>query len=284
MQKGTLIRIVICLICAMGIVFCLFMILPQLRDYREAEQAYDTLEKQVVTITPTPSAPVEEPAVEEEEEEPVEAAEEIPEIPNENWWYEDVHIDFDALENQNKEIIAWIRFDHQDQVPIDYPVVHAQNNDKYLHTDIHGKSSKAGTLFFEAAVPNPLSDEYRVDIIYGHMMKNGTMFAPLKKYTKQASFYENNPFFTVYAKGEALRYRIFSVFITKAGSDVYRYGYTKNDKQYQEHIDYLKSHSKVQGAEPDYGHRILVLSTCAKSNSDDRIVVIGEMIDRKSTG
>ena len=281
MQKGTLIRIIICLICAAGIVFCVSRIISQLRDYQEAEQTYDRLEKQVVTITPP-----EEPGVVENEnvEEPAEPFEEIPETPNENWWYEDVHIDFDALEKQNREIIAWIRFDHQDQVPIDYPVVHAQDNDKYLYTDIHGKSSKAGTLFFEAAVPAPLSDEYKVDIIYGHLMKNGSMFAPLKKYIKQASFYDYNPFFTVYVKGEALRYRIFSVFITEAGSDVYRYGYTDFNEQYREHIDYLNSHSKIQGDEPEYGHRILVLSTCAKSRSNDRIVVIGELIDRKSTG
>lgn len=281
MKKGTLIRIMICLICAVGIVFCLSRIIPQFLDYQEAEQTYDKLEKQVVTIT----TPEEQPAVVENEEEPEEAVEEeVPLLPNENWWYEDVHIDFDALERQNREIIAWIRFDHQDQAPIDYPVVHAENDDKYLYTDIHGKSSKAGTLFFEAAVPTPLSEEYKVDIIYGHLMKNGTMFAPLKKYIKQASFYDNNPYFTVYVKGEALRYRIFSVFITEAGSDVYRYGYTDYNEQYREHIDYLSSHSKVQGDKPDYGHRILVLSTCAKSNSNDRIVVIGELIDRKSTG
>lgn len=273
MRKGMIVRIIICLICVAGIIYCLSRILPELREYREAEETYDILEKQVVTVTEDTKEPENTGEAEEEGTAPW----------NENWWYEEISIDFDTLLQQNSDIVAWIRFDHQDQTPINYPVVHAQDDKTYLSRDIHGKTSKAGTLFFEAEIPEPLSDQYKKDILYGHLMKNGSMFASLKKYVKEDAFYENNPFFTVYRKGEALRYRIFSAFITKAGSEAYDYGFTESDEKYRDHLEYLVSHSRVHGEAPEEDHRILTLSTCAKSHSNERIVVTGELVDRKST-
>ena len=282
MKKGTVIRIILCVICIVGIIFCLFHIISELRDYRESEQTYEKLEKKAVSVTGNMEEPDDPTIFDESAGE--ETGQENGEPLNENWWFEDVSINFDLLQQQNSMIAAWIRFDHQDQVPIDYPVLLPDNDQQYLHKDIYGKTSKAGSLFFEADNRTPLTGAYKKDIIYGHMMKNGSMFAPLKKYLKEDSFYSNNPYFTVYIKGEALRYRIFSVFITEAGSEVYEYGFTETDELYRKHIDYLTAQSKVHGTEPDYEHNILTLSTCAKSNSNQRIVVTAEQIDRKATG
>ena len=284
MQKGTLVRVLICLVCVTGIVFCISRIIPELQDYRKAERTYEKLEEQAVTVIKNPEASGEAETVISEEKTGGDTEEEVAVPRNENWWYEDVSIDFDLLYRQNRDIAAWIRFDDQDDIPIDYPVVLPDNDEQYLHKDIYGKASKAGTLFFEADNRTPVSDVYKKDIIYGHMMKNGSMFAPLKKYLKEKSFCKDHPYFTVYKKGEAFRYRIFSVFVTTAGSEVYEYGFMESDELYRKHIDYLKKHSEVHDYEPDYGHSILTLSTCAKSHSNQRIVVTGEQIDRKPTG
>jgi sortase B len=292
MAKGIVIRIVICLICVVGIVFCLLNIIPDLRDYRASEQTYDALEEQVVSVAadepeeaePEPEPVQEEEIAEEAVEEPV--TEEAPAEPShgDDWWYREVSIDFETLQKQNREIVAWIRFDNKKQIAIDYPVTHTNNNDKYLHTDIYGKQRKAGTLFFEAGIQNPVSSGHMKDIIYGHMMKDGSMFAPLKKYVKDSSVYKNNQFFTVYKRGAAYRYRIFSYFITTNGSPVYEYGFTEPDDAYRAHLDYLESHSRVHDFEPDVRNPVLTLSTCSKSHSDERIVINAELIDTKVTG
>lgn len=261
--KGLQILIVILAgICAAGIVICLWLLVPSLMDYRHSAKDYQTLQEQVVSVQNIGEAS---------------------ENDADSWWYTDVSIDFDSLQAKNPDIIAWIRFDNLDQIGIDYPVVHTDNNDDYLHTDIYGNHRKSGTLFFEARIPDPLTSSHKKDIIYGHLMKDGSMFAPLKKYINDPSIYEDNQYFTVYKRGEAFRYRIFSYFITTAGSDVYTFGFTKPNEAYRAHIDMLKSHSMVHEFDPDYEHDVLTLSTCAAANSDQRIVVHGELIDKKKT-
>ena len=288
MKKGTVIRIIICVICIVGIIVCLMHIIPALRDYRASQETYDTLEEEFVSVDMDEDAEPEEEAEEKAvpEEEPV--AEEAPPaeepVVDDAWWYRDVSINFDALQKQNPEIVAWIRFDHKKQIGIDYPVLYSGDNAKYLYRDIYGKSRKAGALFFEGAIQDPISEGHKKDIIYGHLMKDGSMFAALKKYVKDASVYRDNPYFTVYKKGVAYRYRIFSYFVTQNGSPAYEYGFTSPDEAYRAHLDYLMSHSKVHDIEPDIQRNVLTLSTCAKSHSNDRIVVNGELIDVKATG
>ena len=289
MRKGTMIRIMICLVCVAGIIFCLSRIIPTLLDYRESEKTYEDLEDQIVSVAPDLTDVADDGAAVEEEENtgeaeaPADSPEEEAPL-SDSWWFQDVAIDFNALQNKNPELVAWIRFDHPKKIGIDYPVAYSGDNDKYLHTDIYGRSRKAGTLFFEAGIQDPLSDTHKKDMIYGHLMKDGSMFAPLKKYIKDSSVYRNNQYFTVYKPGMAYRYRIFSYFITTAGSEAYLYGFTESDEQYRNHIDYLKSNSEVHDFEPDYEHNVLLLSTCAKANSNQRIVVCGELIDVQPAG
>jgi sortase B len=267
-QKKGRVKIFVCILCLVGIVFCLAKIIPTLYDYRQSAKTYDELEKDIVSINRDP-----------EDGEYPEAYQEDP-----DWWFRDVSIDFDSLQRQNSDIVAWIRFDHQDTIGIDYPVVYTDNNEDYIHKDIRGQYRKAGTLFFEALIEDPLSASHKKDILYGHLMKDGSMFAPLKKYVRDSSVYENNQYFTVYKKGAAYRYRIFSFFLTTVRSPAYTYGFTESDEEYRAHVDYLKSNSQVHSVEPDYEHSILTLSTCAKANSDQRIVVNAEMMDVRPTG
>lgn len=263
-------------------VVCLWLMISALMDYIGAEQDYEEMQEQVVSVSQ-----------QEELEEEIASqadAEMQQEIVTEtgsgagddpDWWFKNVHIDFDALQKKNPDIIAWIRFDHQDQVCIDYPVMYTHSNDDYIHKDVDGNYRKSGTLFFEAVIENPVSDTHKQDFIYGHMMKNGSMFAPLKKYVKESSFYEANPYFTIYKRDGAYRYRIFSCFLTTAGSDTYQYGFTSADESYRAHIDTLVSRSVVKADRPDYEHNVVTLSTCAKSNSNQRIVVHAELIDSR---
>ena len=66
-----------------------------------------------------------------------------------DWWATDVKVEFDKLKTENPDVIGWIRFDNQDELGINYPILYSGDNEKYLRTDLHGNSHIAGCIFLE---------------------------------------------------------------------------------------------------------------------------------------
>ena len=93
-------------------------------------------------------------------------------------------IDFAGLKEINEDCVAWI---HIEDTAINYPVVQGSDNSFYLKHLIDGKWNSAGCIFLDSRVGSDLSDRH--SIIYGHHMKDGTMFSGLTKYKKQ-EYYE----------------------------------------------------------------------------------------------
>lgn len=92
-------------------------------------------------------------------------------------------IDFAVLDSQNPDVVAWI------QIPgtqINYPVVQGKDNDYYLHRDLNGQKSTAGTIFLDYADRADFSSLHNV--LYGHHMKNGSMFKDISRYKDQGYF------------------------------------------------------------------------------------------------
>ena len=92
-------------------------------------------------------------------------------------------IDFAVLDSQNPDVVAWI------QIPgtqINYPVVQGKDNDYYLHRDLNGQKSTAGTIFLDYADQADFSSLHNV--LYGHHMKNGSMFKDISRYKDQGYF------------------------------------------------------------------------------------------------
>ena len=195
---------------------------------------------------------------------------------NDDWWYKDVKVDLASLQKINSETAAWVRFDHPKQICVNYPVMACGSDEKYLHHNIYGKYSYPGVLFLSKDNSTDLSDYSQ--IIYGHNMRNGTMFGTLKR-LKDKRIYKKNQYFTIYTIDMAYRYRIFSVFATKVGSRVYTTGYAP-DKEYQSYLHYLKAnsefntHVKVSKEDPT-----TILSTCTSSSDNSRFVVCGILVD-----
>ena len=128
-------------------------------DYHEASAGYQKLQKYII----------EKPNVEKETEGRPENQEE----PEENL----TEIDFDGLRAINKDIVAWIRISG---IGVDYPVVQGKDNEHYLHYTFDGKTNKAGSIFLDYRNRPEFTDS-KV-ILYGHNMKDGSMFSNLKKY------------------------------------------------------------------------------------------------------
>lgn len=188
----------------------------------------------------------------------------------EDW--KDVTIDFDSLKMINSEVVGWIQFDNID---LSYPILQASDNDKYLHETMEGTASSSGSIFLEAENNPDFQDAHT--IVYGHNMKNLSMFGKLKKY-KTEDFYEGNEYFTIYTPDAAYRYQIFSYRDVPVTSDVYTVGYSA-DEVFQTFINEMISSSYYDtGVDVTKDDKVVTLSTC--STTGNRFVVHAVLIDQ----
>ena len=95
-------------------------------------------------------------------------------------------VDFKALKKINPDVVSWITIPGTN---IDYPLLQGKDNNQYLHKDMEGRDSAAGAIFLDHGDKADLSSRH--NIIYGHHMKNGTMFKDIVKYKDQQYFDEH---------------------------------------------------------------------------------------------
>lgn len=189
-------------------------------------------------------------------------------------------VDFNKLFSINKDTVGWIRF--KNPSIISYPVVRAEDNDKYLKTTFEGKKNSAGTIFMDTTNRGDFSD--RNTFIYGHNMKNGTMFGQLRKY-KSESFYRANPYFYIYTPdGKEHTYQIFSVAIVDETSDSYQRMYA-NSMEFEEYLQKIKARSRYNtGVEVNKDSKIITLSTCTNVTPTQRLLIHAVKISEKVVG
>ena len=187
-------------------------------------------------------------------------------------------VDFEKLLEMNSDVVGWIRFDEPSE--INYPVVQGRDNEEYLKRTFEANTNKLGTLFVD--VNNPGDFSGRNTFIYGHNMKNGSMFAQLLKY-KDDSFYKEHPYFYIYTPdGKVRTYEIFSAGVVKDTSDSYIMDY-EDDAAFQTYIDYIKQQSAYPtSAEVTTASKIVSLSTCTNVRDDERFLVHGVMIKEEA--
>lgn len=187
-------------------------------------------------------------------------------------------VDFEKLLEMNSDVVGWIRFDEPSE--INYPVVQGRDNEEYLKRTFEANTNKLGTLFVD--VNNPGDFSGRNTFIYGHNMKNGSMFARLLKY-RNDSFYKEHPYFYIYTPdGKVRTYEIFSAGVVKDTSDSYIMDYA-DDAAFQTYIDYIKQQSAYPtSAEVTTASKIVSLSTCTNVRDDERFLVHGVMIKEEA--
>ena len=187
-------------------------------------------------------------------------------------------VDFEKLLEMNSDVVGWIRFDEPSE--INYPVVQGRDNEEYLKRTFEANTNKLGTLFVD--VNNPGDFSGRNTFIYGHNMKNGSMFAQLLKY-KDDSFYKEHPYFYIYTPdGKVRTYEIFSAGVVKDTSDSYIMDYA-DDAAFQTYIDYIKQQSAYPtSAEVTTASKIVSLSTCTNVRDNERFLVHGVMIKEEA--
>lgn len=155
---------------------------------------------------------------------------------------------------------------------VNYPVMHTpQEPEKYLRRNFEGEYSVSGVPFLEGT--SLLNDTNL--IIYGHNMKNGTMFSDVTKY-REKDFCVKHPYIEFETKDGLKCYDVFAVVCVKKTDNWYKFSYAENEEQYRDKITEIKKRSIYDtGIVPEYGQQLITLSTCYGNAKDDRIIVIG---------
>ncbi len=177
------------------------------------------------------------------------------------------------LQQENADLAAWLTVPGTE---VDYPVMLTPNDmEYYLHRDFYGKYSACGTPFFDIrCTPVAQADSL---IVHGHNMRDGTMFTSLNRFT-DSSFGAAYPNLRLLLSGETRTYQLFAVVkINKdTDADLYNCVGKLSQEQFDGYVQTFCTRAEYDtGVQPQYGDRLLVLSTCFYEGDSDRLLVIG---------
>lgn len=181
------------------------------------------------------------------------------------------------LYEQNNDFVGWIRID---DTPINYPVMQNKDNPEYyLKHNFKKEYSRLGVPFVQANCDIETDDNI---IIYGHNMKNKTMFNALTQYSDR-EFYDNHKLIQFDTMNDSNIYEVIAVFKTRAysDSDFRYYDFTKanTEEEFNAYIKKCKALSFYEtGLMAEYGDKLLTLSTCEYTQNNGRFVVIAKQI------
>lgn len=181
-------------------------------------------------------------------------------------------IDFEKLQEINSEIYAWIEIP---DTQIDYPVAQSTYDDSYyLSHNIYGEPEFAGCIYTEMANSLDFSDP--VTVMYGHNMRNGSMFQNLHLF-EDPEFFEENRYVYVYTPERRLTYEVFAAYSYDDVHLLNAFDFSDEEvfRQYLE--DVLGGISMGQNTRKDVTvttkDRILTLSTCMGGQTGARYLV-----------
>ena len=181
-------------------------------------------------------------------------------------------VNFDELMKMNPDTIGWIRF-HPEPSQISYPIVKGKDNSEYLKKTFSANENTLGAIFLN--VDNNADFMDKNTIIYGHRMKDGSMFRHLQDY-EEKSFWESNPYFYIYTPdGREITYHIYSAGQVEDTSDTYLTSF-ESEEAYQSFLNMPKEASLYDtGVEQNAQSAIVTLSTCTSASDNHRFVVRG---------
>lgn len=164
--------------------------------------------------------------------------------------------DLTPLILENPDTVGWIRV--PDTV-IDYVVVQGKDNDEYLHKNFYGEYNSAGTIFVDA--DNQMGEPLQNLILYGHRMRDDSMFGELGKYL-DAEFFAKHPTFTFITKDGVYDCEIFSVYQCTTEVEYCRTWFS-NEKQQADYVNECRQRSiYATNVEVSGQDTLITLSTC----------------------
>lgn len=247
------IRTVLTVLLALVFVGGLILSARQMQQYGKAEEAYDHAQQMAFGTEPSRQEQTEQTqAPTQAQTEPSE----LPQLPLDAQAQSLTEIDLQSLRYVNQDVLGWI---YIPDTAVSYPLMYSEEQEEYLYKSWDGQPNNAGSIFLERLNKTDISDFHT--IIYGHNMKNGSMFGDLVGYWKQ-DFYDSHPYVYLVTDRGIFRYEIFAAYEAGVESNTYRL-YFADDAQKQACVQEYLSQSVVQPRiTPDSTAPILTLSTC----------------------
>lgn len=176
------------------------------------------------------------------------------------------------LKKLNPDVKAWI------QVPktnIDYPVVQGQDDMEYINKNVYGEFELSGAIFLSCLNKDDFSDPY--NLVYGHNMKNGGMFADVADFTNK-EYFETHQKGKLYLTDATRKIWFFACMkVTAADAKIYHPdGYRKENLK--DLLDYIQANA-VQYRDVNVAdeNSLIALSTCSEAETNGRVVLIGKL-------
>ena len=245
-------KIYIAIIATYSVVFLLsvFMLGRQFIDSKKSVKDFEQLQQVIVT----------EPVVDEETEEVIEIT---------------AYEQYKELYALNNDFVGWITIE---ETAVNYPVMQSIDRPNYyLKRNFDKQYSDYGVPYVDEKCGIDLSNN---TIIYGHNMKNGTMFTVLPAYEKE-SFYNEHKTITFNTLEDFAEYEVIAAFKIDVSTDPFFYNtYTDmNEEAFNEFMENIKDKAFYDtGITAEYGDKLLTLSTCEYTLQDGRFVVVAKKV------
>lgn len=188
---------------------------------------------------------------------------------------------YQALAAQNPDMVGWLRVE---ETPINYPVMHTPKNPEYyLRRGFDKQYAISGSVFMDGR--DAVDESGTVQVLYGHNMKNDTMFSAVAKYLDN-NFWSMHPSFSFDTLTERRTYEVFAVFHVDAsvGNEAallcYFFDGTQSQNEWDGFLSYIKEYSKGydESRMPAMGDSLLTLSTCDNITENGRIAVMAKRV------
>lgn len=248
--------VILTLSCLGGITFGVYGLVMADKEYEKSESEYTALSDAYVVREETSEIVV----VNEETGE-----EEIRRTPP-------YTIDFTSLKEINEDVCGWIVIEG---TVVNYPILYSHDNKDYLRTTMEGTWATAGSIFMDCS--NEMDFTSINTVLYGHNMKDGSMFKVISYY-KDETYYQEHPYIFICTEDRQVRYGVISAHYTTVGSDSYKKTFTEDG-----YAEWLFNEKELSLYATDCGisedKPVITLSTCVRSNSSQRFVLVLQEVE-----
>lgn len=258
------------------VIICLVYLANSAADYKKSEKLYEKTKLEYVFM-PETQTPDKTPSKENTQSASNEATSSQPqEVQTQINWYDMIEVDLEGLKKVNSEIVGWIFFENED---ISYPVLQGPDNDKYMRTTYDGKSATAGSIFMDAASDGDFSDYHT--LIYGHNMKNLSMFGKLKYYRTDAAYFDEHKYFQIITENGKYRYEVIACKEVEETSALYTTYKTAGAGFYDFVAQEILSKNSIRPeAKVNSDSHVITLSTCTAQDTR-RLIISAVRVDEQ---
>lgn len=265
MKGNNRLLLIVEIICAVIFLYAAFQLYLIFQDYHTATAEYDSLSEQTVTVIDTNEKEEEEKDKEEEEE--VKEEESILSLPY-DYEVPSYEANLKNLKTQNPDTVGWIILPDS---KISYPIVKSRDNVEYLTRTFEGQTANSGAIFMDANCQEGFTSQNT--IIYGHNMKNGSMFNALNSLTDKEYFWRHHIFCIDTGNGFK-NYEIISCYETvETDLSSWQIGF-ESSAAYEQWLKNIVKRCNYDCADYDVTKNTITLSTCrGKSGGPGRFIV-----------